>query len=145
MNLAPAQSADLAHSLKRCISGEVLFDEYSRLLYSTDASIYQVTPLGVVLPRTIDDVVAVHDWARRQGLVLIPRGSGTSLSGQSIGRGIVLDFSKYFRQIVEIDARRLTARVQPGVVLDQFNAALAKQSLQFGPDVATSSRANLGG
>ena len=145
MNLAPAQSADLAHSLKRDIEGDVLCDQTSRMLYSTDASIYQVEPVGVVLPKTVDDVVAVHDWARRLGLAIIPRGSGTSLSGQSIGRGIVLDFSKHFQRILEIDAQRLTARVQPGVVLDALNAALAKHRLQFGPDVATSSRANLGG
>ncbi|REK17518.1 MAG: FAD-binding oxidoreductase [Planctomycetota bacterium] len=144
MNLTPAQSSRLANSLQKRLSCEVFLDEYNRALYSTDASIYQIMPLGVVLPRTRDDVVCAMQVAAEEGLAIVPRGGGTSLSGQSIGAGLVIDFSKYMNAI-EIDPASLTARVQPGVVLDQLNAACARHALQFGPDVATSSRANLGG
>jgi len=121
-----------------------LLDNHSRALYSTDASVYQIMPLGIVLPRTREDVVAVQQFAAEEGLAIIPRGGGTSLSGQSIGAGLIIDFSKHMRAI-DIDPISMTARVQPGVVLDQFNAAAAPHGLQFGPDVATSSRANVGG
>ncbi len=144
MNLPPLQSAQLAHSLQKRLNCEVLLDNHSRALYSTDASVYQIMPLGVVLPRSRDDVIATHQFAAEAGLAVIPRGGGTSLSGQSIGAGIILDFSKHMRTL-QIDPISMTARVQPGVVLDQLNAAAAPHGLQFGPDVATSSRANLGG
>lgn len=144
MKVTPAQSSQLEKVLKSRVSGDVHLDAYTRGLYSTDASIYQIMPAAVVAPRTRDDVVAATEAAIATGLPLIPRGGGTSLSGQSIGAGIVLDFSKYMRAI-EIDATSRTARVQCGVVLDQLNAALAPHVLQFGPDVATSSRANIGG
>ncbi|MEX0677304.1 MAG: FAD-linked oxidase C-terminal domain-containing protein [Pirellulales bacterium] len=144
MNLTPAQSSELILSLKKRLSCEVFLDEYRRALYSTDASIYQVMPLGVVLPRTRDDVVCATQLAAEKGLVIVPRGGGTSLSGQSIGAGLVIDFSKYMNGF-EIDPQSRTARVQPGVVLDVLNAAADAYALQFGPDVATSSRANVGG
>ena len=101
-------------------------------------------PAGIVVPRSRDDVVAAHEIAIERGLSIVPRGGGTSLSGQSIGAGLILDFSKYMNAI-EIDPHSRTARVQPGVVLDGLNAAAAQHALQFGPDVATSSRANVGG
>src|SRR5262249_23049319 len=113
--------------------------------YSTDASIYQIEPLGVVIPKTVDDVQAVVQIAGEMGVPITARGGGTSLSGQSIGPGVVLDFSKYLNAILDVDPAARTTRVQPGVVLDQLNRALAGQGLQFGPDVATASRANLGG
>lgn len=144
MYVTPAQSTELIQSLKKRLHGEVFFDEYKRALYSTDASIYQIQPLGVVVPRTRDDVVCAVQAAGEHDLTIIPRGGGTSLSGQSIGAGLILDFSKYMRG-VEIDPTSRTARVQPGVVLDALNAAAAPHGLQFGPDVATSSRANVGG
>lgn len=144
MNVTAAQSSELAKLLKKRLSGDVYFDEYQRALFSTDASIYQIVPLGVVAPRTRDDVVCAVQAAVEHGVTLIPRGGGTSLSGQSIGAGLIIDFSKYMRAI-EIDPTSRTARVQPGVVLDQLNAAAAPLGLQFGPDVATSSRANVGG
>jgi FAD/FMN-containing dehydrogenase/Fe-S oxidoreductase len=134
----------LIDSLKNRLSCEVFLDEYTRALYSTDASIYQIMPLGVVLPKTRNDVACAMQIAAQEGLAIIPRGGGTSLSGQSIGAGLIIDFSKYMRDI-EIDPQSRTARVQPGVVLDQLNAAAAAHALQFGPDVATSSRANAGG
>lgn len=145
MHLSPLQSENLANSLKRQIAGEVITDEYRRSLYSTDASLYQIQPLAVVVPRSRDDVAACVAIAAEHRVPLIARGSGTSLSGQSIGAGIVVDFSKYLNRIVELDAAGCRARVEPGVVLDQLNAAAAAHGLQFGPDVATSNRANIGG
>lgn len=145
MQLDPAQLAQTLNSLKKSIAGDVFLDEYHRALYSTDASMYQIAPRGVVVPRSVDDVRTAIEWASEQGIPLVPRGSGTSLSGQSIGPGIVLDFSKYMNAIIELNPDQMMARVQPGVVLDQLNAAAAGHELQFGPDVATSSRANLGG
>jgi FAD/FMN-containing dehydrogenase/Fe-S oxidoreductase len=144
MNLTPAQSLELEKLLKERTAGDVFFAEFDRALYSTDASIYQIMPQGVFLPRSHEDVVAATELAARFGLAIVPRGGGTSLSGQSIGAGLIVDFSKYMSRI-SIDPHSRTARVQPGVVLDQLNAAAAPHGLQFGPDVATSSRANLGG
>jgi FAD/FMN-containing dehydrogenase/Fe-S oxidoreductase len=135
----------LARHLRRHIQGEVRFDATSRRLYSTDASIYQIEPLGVVIPRTVADLVVTMQVAAESQVPLTARGGGTSLSGQSIGPGIVVDCSKYLNSILAIDPVQGSARVQPGVVLDQLNRALAQHGLQFGPDVATASRANLGG
>ncbi len=135
----------LERHLRRHLQGEVRFDDTSRRLYSTDASIYQIVPLGVVIPRTSEDVVAAVQAAGELRVPITARGGGTSLSGQSIGPGIVLDFSKYLHAITDVDPTMRTARVQPGVVLDQLNRALAPHGLQFGPEVATANRANLGG
>jgi FAD/FMN-containing dehydrogenase/Fe-S oxidoreductase len=145
LKLSAAESEYLTKSLARQIAGEVLFDPYHSALYSTDASLYQIQPLGVVIPRNTADVVAATRWAAENAVQIIPRGGGTSLSGQSIGPGIVIDFSKFMNQILELDPQSRTARVQPGVVLDQLNTAVARHKLQFGPDVSTSSRANVGG
>lgn len=145
MTVTPAQSEHLAKSLQRETKAEVYFAPYERALYSSDASMYQIQPLGVVVPRSVADVVATVRITGEAGVSLVPRGAGTSLSGQSIGAGVVIDFSKYLNRIIELDPAQMTARVEPGVVLDHLNAAAAKHGLQFGPDVATSSRANLGG
>lgn len=139
------QRHELLRHLRAHVHGEVRFDLQSRKLYSTDASIYQVEPLGVVIPRTVEDVVATVQIAGQMRVPITPRGGGTSLSGQSIGPGVVLDCSKYLNQVLEMDVPRRVARVQPGVVLDVFNKLLEAHDLQFGPDVSTSSRANLGG
>jgi FAD/FMN-containing dehydrogenase/Fe-S oxidoreductase len=145
MQLSPSQSEQLANSLKSQISGDVYLDAHHRGLYSTDASLYQIQPLAVVAPRMCEDVFEAMQAAREHHVPLIARGSGTSLSGQSIGAGIVVDFSKYMNRILELDPRQGTARIEPGVVLDQLNAAAKPHRLQFGPDVATSNRANIGG
>ena len=121
------------------------FDAASRALYATDASVYQIEPRGVVLPRTADDVVRTVEVAARHGVPITARGGGTSQAGQAIGAGLVLDTSKYLNRIVAIDADRLTARVQPGVVLDELNAALTAHDLRFAPDVSSASRATIGG
>ncbi len=138
------QETLIAH-LRRQIAGEVRFDPPSRRLYSTDASIYQISPLGVVLPRTLDDLVSTVQIASEMRVPIIPRGGGTSLSGQPIGCGLVIDCSKYVNKIGPVDPVQRRVRVQPGVVLEHLNRFLAPHRLQFGPDVATANRATLGG
>jgi FAD/FMN-containing dehydrogenase/Fe-S oxidoreductase len=135
----------LARHLRKEIEGEVRFDLASRKLYSTDASIYQIEPLGVVIPRSVADLVATVQIAGELHVPITARGGGTSLSGQSIGQGIVVDCSKHLNALLEVDPANRVARVQPGIVLDHLNRVVAKQGLQFGPEVATASRANLGG
>jgi FAD/FMN-containing dehydrogenase/Fe-S oxidoreductase len=135
----------LERHLTKVIQGQVRFDLPTRRLYSTDASIYQIEPVGVVLPRTAADVQAAVRVAAEHHIPMVPRGGGTSLSGQAIGPGVVIDCSKYLNHILDIDPAARTARVQPGVVLEQFNQALAAHGLQFGPDVSTANRATLGG
>jgi FAD/FMN-containing dehydrogenase/Fe-S oxidoreductase len=131
--------------LQKHVDGEVRFDRTSRLLYSTDASIYQIEPVGVVLPRHRGDAQAVIEVARRLGLTILPRGGGTSLAGQAVGRSIVMDFSRYMNQVLEVNQDELWCRVQPGVVQDELNAHVRDMGLQFGPDTSTSNRATLGG
>jgi FAD/FMN-containing dehydrogenase/Fe-S oxidoreductase len=135
----------IARTLRKNINGEVRFDPTSRRLYSTDASIYQIEPLGVVIPKSTDGLRTTVQIAAEAGVPITARGGGTSLSGQSIGSGIILDCSKYLNSILDVDPSARVARVQPGVVLDELNRTLAPAGLQFGPDVATASRANLGG
>lgn len=131
--------------LQRQLQGQVHADAGTRWLYSTDASIYQIQPAGVVVPRVAEDLDATLAFAREQGLSITPRGGGTSLGGQALGAGLQLDFFPHFHRILEIDAEAGWARVQPGVVLDQLNAALEPYGCWFGPDVATSARATIGG
>lgn len=145
VNLSPTQLEKFHNLLRDGLAGDVLVDPYQRALYGTDASLYQIQPLAVVVPRDQADVVRTVQLAAEFAVPIVPRGSGTSLSGQSIGRGVVLDFSKYMNRILQIDPQGQTARVEAGVVLDHLNAAAAEHALQFGPEVATSSRANLGG
>lgn len=143
--LVNLQRDALAQYLRKHIAGEVRFDPTSCKLYSTDASIYQIEPLGVVIPRSTADIAAVVQIAGEMTVPITARGGGTSLSGQSIGPGIILDCSKYLNQILDVDPQARRAVIQPGVVLDQLNTAVATHGLQFGPEVSTSSRANLGG
>ncbi len=145
MSISNALIWQLEDELRGRIEGEVRFDEMTRGLYSTDASIYQISPVGVVLPRSTADVRVAIEAAVRHHVPILPRGGGTSLSGQTVAAAVVLDFSKFMNRILDIDIGRRLVRVEPGVVLDQLNAALAPLGFQFGPDVATSSRANLGG
>lgn len=145
MNFLEEKRRLLIKHLRHNVEGEVRFDDTTRKLYSTDASIYQIEPLGVVLPRSQEDLRTAVQIAVEMHIPVVPRGGGTSLSGQSIGAGVVIDCSKYLNRILEIDAENHRARVEPGVVLDQLNAAGLPHGLQFGPDVATANRANLGG
>ena len=136
---------EIAAELKKRVEGDIHFDKYSRLLYSTDASIYQIEPVGVVVPRHKNDVHAVIEMANRLGVSVLSRGGGTSLAGQAVGHSIVLDFSKYMQNVLEINQEELWCRVQPGLVQDELNAYVRGQGLQFGPDTSTSNRATIGG
>jgi FAD/FMN-containing dehydrogenase/Fe-S oxidoreductase len=131
--------------LAATISGEVRFDPLSRALYSTDASVYQITPLGVVIPRSEEDVIATVRACAEFGVTLTARGAGTSQAGQAVGPGVQLDFSKYMNRVLEIRPEEGWVRVQPGCVLDDLNAQLTPFGLHFAPDVSTSNRATIGG
>ncbi|MDX2037212.1 MAG: FAD-linked oxidase C-terminal domain-containing protein [Isosphaeraceae bacterium] len=141
----PTLTSTLQDRLRSETRAEVRFDVGSRGLYATDASLYQIEPLGVVIPRTVDDVAIACRIAAEEGVAVIPRGAATSLSGQTIGRGIVFDFSKYLNRIGIVDRDAMRVRVEPGVVLDRLNAHLKPLGLMFAPDVSTSDRATLGG
>jgi FAD/FMN-containing dehydrogenase/Fe-S oxidoreductase len=136
---------DLVDALKKRISGEVRFDQVSRFLYSTDASIYEIEPLGVVLPRTHEDVHATMEIARDFGVPVLPRGAGTSLAGQTVGEAVVIDMSKYLNKVLEVNTEERWAIVEPGVVQEQLNLHLKPTGYLFGPDTATANRATLGG
>lgn len=137
--------ASLEQALRRAVAGEVRFDRGTRAQYATDASVYQIEPLGVVLPRSHADVEAVVTIAAAHGVPVTARGGGTSQAGQSIGAGIVVDTSKHLTRLLDVDVDARTARVEPGLVLDHLNAALAPHRLRFAPDVSSASRATLGG
>src|SRR5213592_191952 len=124
---------------------DVRFDNLTRQLYATDASIYQIEPRGVAFPKGAEQASAVIRAAADAGVSVTPRGAGTSLVGNAIGEGLIVEFSRYNRQITELDLEKCTLRVGAGVVLDQLNGFLRPHGLCFGPDVATSSRATLGG
>ena len=136
---------ELAQELQKRVSGEVRFDPFSRVLYSTDASIYQMEPVGVVIPRSVEDVLAVVEVARDSGVPVLPRAGGTSLAGQTVNHAIVIDFSKNLNQVLEVNPGEHWARVQPGIVLDQLNRELAVHNLQYAPDPTTANRACIGG
>jgi len=136
---------DLESALRKTIRGDVRFDTGSRLLYSTDASMYQVEPVGIVIPRDADDVQAALEVARAHGVALLPRGGGTSLTGQTVNHALVLDCSRYMNEVLEVNREERWARVQPGVVQDELNAHVRPLGLLFGPDTSTSNRATVGG
>jgi FAD/FMN-containing dehydrogenase/Fe-S oxidoreductase len=136
---------DFEQALRSRISGEVSFDEVTRGIYATDASIYQITPVAVVLPRDDADVRVAVKTAAEYSVNILPRGGGTSLGGQAVGPSMVVDFSKYMNKILELNVEDRWVRIQPGIVLDVLNAELAKHGLLFAPDPATSSRATIGG
>jgi len=137
--------AALRETLARTVRGDVRFDKLTRAIYATDASIYQMTPLGVVMPKSADDVVATVRACREHGVSITPRGAGTGLTGAAVGPGMQIDFSRHMNRILNIDTKARTVRVQPGVGLDELNAELGRLGFQFAVDVATSSRATLGG
>ena len=140
-----SDSAQLQHELSSAVDGEVRFDPYSRALYSTDASIYQIEPVGVVIPSHAADVQAVIETCNRNGVAVLPRGGGTGLSGQTVNHAVVIDFSKYMHEILEINPEEHWVRTQPGITLDELNRQIRSHGLMFTPDPSTSSRANVGG
>src|SRR4051812_8031174 len=142
---ARPETSGLAARLRREVDGEVLFDAASRGRYSTDASIYQVEPLGIVLPRSEEAARAAIAIAAEQGIPLLPRGAGSSQCGQAVGAALIIDHTKFLKKVVEVDAGGMRAVVQPGVVLDALNAHLRPSGLWFPVDVSTSAQATLGG
>src|SRR5205085_1168051 len=135
----------LAQRLAREVDGEVLFDAASRGRYATDASIYQVMPIGVVVPRTIEAAIAALEIAAEAGTAILPRGAGTSQCGQTVGAALVIDDSKFLHRVLAVDAAARRAVVEPGVVLDTLNAKLKPLGLWYPIDVSTAAQATLGG
>jgi FAD/FMN-containing dehydrogenase/Fe-S oxidoreductase len=138
-------SSELAARLRREVDGEVLFTRADRGRYATDASIYQVQPVGVVVPRTIEAAAAAMAIAREAGVAVLPRGGGTSQCGQTVNHALVIDCSKYLRRVLHVDAERQIALVEPGIVLQHLNAALAPTKMFFPVDPSTHSRCTIGG
>ena len=136
---------DLAEQFRKEVEGEVRFDRYSKVLYSTDASVWQIEPIGVVIPRHADDVAALTGVAARNRAPILARGGGTSLSGQTVGHAVQVDFAKYMHNILECNTEEQWVRVEPGVVQDQLNNYLRPLGFAFGPDTSSSSRATIGG
>jgi FAD/FMN-containing dehydrogenase/Fe-S oxidoreductase len=135
----------LVSSLRERVEGEVRFDAGSRHLYSTDASAYRQVPIGVVVPRTVEDVIATIEVAREHGAAVTHRGGGTSLAGQTTNAAVVIDWSKYLHHVIGIDPDQRAAWVEPGCVLDELRGAAEEHELTFGPDPATHNRNTLGG
>ncbi len=147
-NDPPASRVDvqgLARELRAAIAGDVHFDGASRAMHATDASVYQIIPLGVVTPRNRDDVVQIVRICRQRGISITARGGGTSQAGQAIGAGLSLDFSRYMNRVLDLDAEAATVTVEPGIVLDELNALLKPHGLQLPLDLSTSNRATIGG
>ena len=134
-----------ADDLGALVEGVVRFGRHDRMLYATDASIYQVEPLGVVIPASIEDVQRVVVYCAKHALPILPRGGGTSLAGQAVARAVVIDLSVSCGRLLALEAGARSATVEPGLVLDRLNEAAASCGLRFGPDVATSAQATLGG
>ena len=137
--------SELARRLRSAVQGEVLFDRASRGRYSTDASIYQIEPIGVLVPREHADVRAAIDVCRELGVPILPRGGGSSQCGQTVGAALVIDGSKHLREVVAFDGEAMTVTVEPGIVLDALNAWLRPHGVWFPVDVSTSAQATLGG
>src|SRR3954453_4805722 len=135
----------LRRDLEAQVEGEIRFDTVSRALYSTDASVYQIEPVGVLVPRSREDVVRAVRICRAHRCPLTMRGGGTSQAGQAIGEGIQIDISKYYNRVLELNADERWVRVEPGIVLDELNAQLAPLGMRFAPDITTASRATIGG
>lgn len=145
MNPSSAIPQDFRRDLEARVRGGVTFDEVTRGIYATDASNYQIVPIAVVTPKDAADVKAAVACAYEHGVPVLPRGGGTSLSGQTAGAGLVLDFSKWMNRILELNVRERWVRVEPGLVRDELNAAIAEHGLYFAPDPATANRCAVGG
>jgi len=136
---------DLIASLGNSLKGEIRTDPVSRVLYSTDASIYQVEPHGVFFPTHPEEIALFVEAAHNFDVAIIPRGSGSSLAGQAIGPGFIIDCSRYLNQIIEINPEKMSAIIEPGLILSELNRAASEYQLKFGPDPASEERATLGG
>ena len=144
MHLKPINMSEL-ESLWQIIEGEGYGNETFRLLYATDASEYREIPLGVVYPKNNHDVALIVQWAAQHQVPIIPRAGGTSLAGQVVGNGLVVDVSKYLTQFYDLDPKNHSVWVQAGVVRDDLNQWLQKEQLFFAPETSTSNRACIGG
>ncbi|TVS00993.1 MAG: FAD-binding oxidoreductase, partial [Phycisphaerales bacterium] len=139
------ERAEIARGLANSVSGEVRFGRHDRMLYATDASMYQVEPIGVVIPDSIEDAVRAVEYCKQHSLPILPRGGGTSLAGQCVSEAVVIDFSPRCTRVIEVDAEGRRCRVEPGIAIDDLNAQLAGAGLFFPPDPATSRHCNIGG
>ena len=140
-----AKKKQFREALVEAIAGDVSFDDFTRGIYSTDASIYQIMPVAVVVPRDEKDVIHAVSIALKYNVNIVARGAGTSLGGQAAGNALIIDFSKYMNRILEVNVKERWVRVQPGIVLDELNDFLKKSGVHFAPDPATGSRATIGG
>ena len=149
MNLKLENKVDIDDHLKNLIKseieGEVYFDDVTREIYSTDASIYRIVPLCVVTPKTIKDIKTLVQISNEYGIPILPRGGGSSLSGQTVNKAIVIDFTKHINKVVDVDKNSMTAIAQPGITIDRLNQILKSQNLLFTPDPSTTNRATVGG
>jgi FAD/FMN-containing dehydrogenase/Fe-S oxidoreductase len=136
---------ELQHELEKTIQGKVCFDLTTRLLFSTDASLYQIEPIGVVFPRTLDELAVVVEIAGSHDVPVLARGSGSSLAGQAIGNALIIDCSRHLNHILDLNPEEQVATVEPGVIMNELNKAAAMHRLQFGPDPASAERATMGG
>src|SRR3954467_2673789 len=136
---------NLLQQLAKDLEGELYFDKTMRVLYATDASAYREMPFAIAIPRNVDDIKKLISFAHTHKTSLIPRTAGTSLAGQVVGNGIVVDVSKNFTQILEFNAAEKWVRVQPGVIRDELNMFLKPHGLYFGPETSTANRAMIGG
>jgi FAD/FMN-containing dehydrogenase len=141
----PTDRDGLEEAAREQVNGEVRTDRLYRRLYAQDASIYEREPTGVAYPRDADDLRSVVEFAHQFGIPLIPRGGGTSLAGQCVGEGLVVDIGRHMDEILEVDADEGWVRVQPGVVLDDLNRHLESVGLMFGPDTSTADQCQIGG
>ena len=145
MSFSSEQIEKISKEISSKVSGKTLFDEFSRGRYSTDASVYQIKPLGVILPKDTNDVLNIMDYSQRNSIPLLARGGGSSQCGQTVGESVVLDYSKHQNKILELNVKDKYVWVEPGVVLDHLNEYLKPYGLWFPVDVSTSSRATIGG
>jgi FAD/FMN-containing dehydrogenase len=141
----PSGPTDLAAALRKRLRGEVRFDPGSRALYATDLSIYRQTPIGVVIPQSIDDVVVTVEECRRRGVPILSRGCGTSLAGQCCNVAVIIDFSKFLHRLISLDPERKLANVEPGIIYDDLKKSSERHHLIFPPDPATHQYCTLGG
>ncbi|OYR80899.1 FAD-binding oxidoreductase, partial [Halorubrum distributum] len=136
---------DLVDALDRRVAGDVRFDDYSKRLYATDASAYEVTPIGVVVPESTADVAAVHEYCYAEGIPVLPRGGGTSLAGQTVNEAVVLDLTGEMDNVLSTDPDAKRARVQAGAYVGDLNAAVEGDGLKFAPDPAWRDKSAVGG
>ena len=141
-----SQTGEMVHDLQHAIGrDQAAADRMTRVLYSTDASNYQIMPLAVTYPRDADDVIAVHEIARKFAVPVLPRGGGSALAGQAVGEAIIMDFTRHMRRVRGVNAEARTVDVEPGMILGSLNGQLAPLDLMFGPDPASAERAAIGG